>query len=183
MRWDALFADLDAQAEALSRANRAAEVDERARIEVAALGLLERLRPAVGADVRLQCAGALTLSGVLGRLGPNWLLLDEGAGREALVCLSALHGVSGLSRLSAAPDSMPIVESRLGLGHVLRGVARDRSAVRICRVDGSVIDATIDRAGADFLEAALHPAAEPRRRTEVREVIVVPYAALAAIRR
>jgi hypothetical protein len=183
MRWDALFADLDAQAEALARAERAAEIDERARSEVAALGLLERLRPAVGAGVRLQCAGALTLSGVLGRVGPNWLLLDEGAGREALVALAALHGVSGLSRLSAAPDSMPIVESRLGLGHVLRGVARDRSPVRICRVDGSVVDATIDRVGADFLEAALHPAAEPRRRSEVREVILIPYAALAAIRR
>jgi hypothetical protein len=51
MRWDALFADLEAQAEALERAERAAEVDERARIEVGALGLLERLRPAIGAGV------------------------------------------------------------------------------------------------------------------------------------
>lgn len=183
MRWDALFADLDAQAEALERAERATEVDERARIEVGGLGLLERLRPAVGADLRLRCAGALTLSGVLGRVGPDWLLLDEGAGREVLVALAAVQGVSGLSRLSVAPDSMPIVESRLGLRHVLRGVARDRSPVRICRVDGSVLDATIDRVGADFVEAAVHPAGEARRRSEVRDVVLIPYAALAAVRR
>jgi hypothetical protein len=183
MRWDALFADLEAQAEALERAERAAEVDERARIEVGALGLLERLRPAVGAGVRLQCAGALTLSGVLTRVGPTWLLLDEAAGREVLVALAAVQGVSGLSRLSAAPDSMPIVESRLGLAHILRGVARDRSPVRICRVDGSVLDATIDRVGTDFLEAAVHAAGEARRRSEVREVVLIPYAALAAVRR
>lgn len=183
MRWDALFADLDAQATALEHAERAAEVDERARIEVGALGLLERLRPAVGSDVRLHCAGPLTVSGVLARVGPGWVLLDEGVGREVLVALAAVQGVSGLSRLSAAPDSMPIVESRLGLGHVLRGIARDRSPVRICRVDGSVLDATIDRVGTDFLEAAVHPAGEPRRRSEVRDVLLIPYAALAAVRR
>jgi hypothetical protein len=183
MRWDALFADLDAQAEALERAERAAEIDERARIEVAALGLLERLRPAIGAEVGLHCAGALAVSGVLTRVGPDWLLLDEGPGREVLVALSAVRGVSGLSRLSAPPDSMSIVESRLGLSHVLRGVARDRSPVRICRVDGAVLDATIDRVGTDFLEAAVHPAGEARRRSEVRDVVLIPFRALAAVRR
>ena len=183
MRWDALFADLEAQAEALEHAERASEVDERARIEVGALGLLDRLRPAVGAALRLQCAGALTLNGVLRRVGPDWLLLDEGAGREVVVALAAVHGVSGLSRLSAVPDSATTVESRLGLRHVLRGVARDRSPVRICRVDGSTLDATIDRVGADFLEAALHPAGETRRRGDVREVALIPFAALTAVHR
>jgi hypothetical protein len=183
MRWDALFADLEAQAETLERAERAAEVDARARIELGTLGLVERMRPAVGARVRLHCAGGLTVSGELTRVGPTWLLLDEGAGREVLIALAAVHGVSGLSRLSAAPDSMPVVESRLGLSHALRGVARDRSPVRICRVDGSVLDATIDRVGSDFVEAAMHPAGEARRRSEVREVILIPYAALVAVRR
>ncbi|MEP7178051.1 MAG: hypothetical protein ABI775_03080 [Pseudonocardiales bacterium] len=181
MRWEALFTDLDAQAEALERAERAAEVDERARLDLGALGLLERLRPALGTAVRLQCAGSVVVSGVLRRVGPDWLLLDEGAGREVLVTLRAVQGVSGLSRLSAAPESMPIVESRLGLSHVLRGVARDRSPVRICRSDGSVLDATIDRVGADFLEAAVHPAGEPRRRSEVREVILIPHSAVVAV--
>jgi hypothetical protein len=183
MRWEALFADLEAHADALERSERAAEVDERARMEVAALGLLDRLRAAVGAPLRLHCGAAGTCTGTLRRVGPDWLLLDEHAGCETVVALAAVQGVGGLSRLCSAPDSVTVVESRLGLPHVLRGVARDRSAVRICRVDGSTLDATIDRVGADFLDAALHPAGETRRRADVREVVLVPYAALALVRR
>lgn len=183
MRWDELFADLEAQAESLERAERAAEVEEHARIEVAALGLLDRLRPAVGATLRLHCAGALGLSGVLRRVGPDWLLLGEGPGCEAVVALAAVYGVSGLSRLSAVPGSATTVETRLMLRHVLRGVGRDRAPVRICRVDGSSLYATVDRVGADFLEAAVHPAGETRRRGEVRDVTLIPFAALAAVRR
>lgn len=183
MRWDALFADLEAQAEALEQVERASEVTERARIKVAAIGLLDRLRPALDSTLRVHCAGAPVLHGVLRRVGPDWLLLDEVVGGEVVVALAAVQGVSGLSRLSTLPDSATVVESRLGLRHVLRGVARDRSAVRICRVDGSTLDATLDRVGADFLEAALHPAGETRRRGDVREVVLVPLTAVAAVRR
>ena len=183
MRWDGLFADLEAQAEALERGERAAEVEERARIKVASLTVLDRLRAAVGTPLRMQVAGAATLSGLLGRVGPDWLLLDEGAGREVVVALAAVQGVWGLSRLSAVSDSATALESRLALPHVLRGIARDRCAVRICLVNGSSLDATIDRVGADFLEAAVHPAGETRRRTEVRDVVLVAYAALAAVHR
>lgn len=48
MRWDDLFADLEAQAEALATAERAAEVDELVRLETSRLRLADRLRPAVG---------------------------------------------------------------------------------------------------------------------------------------
>jgi hypothetical protein len=183
MRWDALFADLESQADALEHAERAAEVDERTRIEVAALGLVDRLRAAVGTSLRLQCVGGPLLAGELRRVGPDWLLLDEGSGREVLAPLAAVHGVTGLSRLSAVPDSASLVESRLTLRHVLRGVARDRSPVRLYRVDGSTLDATIDRVGADFIELALHAAGETRRRSDVREMALVPFAAVAAVRR
>lgn len=183
MRWDALFADLEAQAGSLEHAERAAEVEERARIEVAAIGLVDRLRAAVDTPLRLQCAGALALTGVLRRVGPDWLLLDEGSGREVLATAAAVHGITGLSRLSAVPNSAAGVESRLTLRHALRGLARDRSPVRVCRVDGSTLDATIDRVGADFIEVALHAPGETRRRTDVRDVTLVPFAALAAVRR
>jgi hypothetical protein len=183
MRWDALFDDLEAQAQSLQRAERAVEVDERARIEVATLRLVDRLRAGVGMPVRLRCAGSLALDGLLRRVGPDWLLLDEGTGREALVPLAAVQGITGLSRLSTVPESVPVVESRLTLRHVLRGVARDRSPVRVWRVDASVLDATVDRVGADFVEIALHAAGEARRRGDVRDVALVPFAALSAVRR
>jgi hypothetical protein len=130
MRWDALIADLEAQAEALERAERAAEVEERARIEVAALAMVDRLRAAVGVPLGLRCAGGLMLSGELRRVGPDWLLLDEGSGREALAPLAGVHGVTGLSRLSAVPGSASVVESRLTLRHALRAIARDHRSRR-----------------------------------------------------
>jgi hypothetical protein len=183
MRWDALFGDLEAQADALDHAERAAEVDERTRIELAALAFVDRLRAAVGTPLRLRCPGALLLAGEVRRVGPDWILLDESSGREVLVPLAAVLGVSGLSRLSAVPNSASPVESRLTLRHVLRGLARDRSAVQVARVDGSTLDATIDRVGADFVELALHAAGENRRRSEVRDVVVTPFRAVAAVRR
>jgi hypothetical protein len=183
VRWDGLFADLEAQAGALELAERAGEVDSRARTELAQLRMLDRLRPAVGLPVRARCAAGVTVSGRIARVGTQWLLIDEAAGREALVVIAAIESVAGLGRLSAVPGSIGVVESRLGLAHALRGLARDRSTVRVHLVDGSVLDGTIDRVGADFFELATHAAGELRRRTQVQDVLVVATAALVAVRR
>jgi hypothetical protein len=66
----------------------------------------------------------------------------------------------------------------------LRGIARDRSVVRIdlTGTDGA-LDGTIDRVGADFVDVAEHPPGEPRRRGNVRSSVLVPTAAIAAVRR
>lgn len=183
MRWEALFADLDAQAAAMDTAERAAEVEERTRLEVGRIRLVDRVRPAVGAALRLRCAGEVALAGRLARVGPDWLLVVEPAGLEAVVVMSAVLSVSGLQRLSAVPESESVVESRLGLRHALRGIARDRSAVRLGMVDGCTVDGTIDRLGADFVEIAEHPVGESRRRDQVRGVTVVPLTAITVVRR
>jgi hypothetical protein len=182
-RWDALFADLETQAAALDIAERATEVEERTRIELGRIRLLDRLRPAVGAAVRLRCAGNGGVTGRLARVGPDWLLVLEPAGREAMVVTAAVLSVSGVGRLSAVPDSESVVESRLGLRHALRGISRDRSAVRISVLDGTAVDGTIDRLGADFIEVAQHPAGELRRPDQVRDVALVPLSAIAVVRR
>jgi hypothetical protein len=182
-RWDDLFADLEAQADALEAAERAAEISERTRIELARLDVHDRLRAAVGDPVRVQLLGGLDVAGTLARVGPDWLLVDEGNGREGLLARPAIRTVHGLGRRSAAPGSAGAVLGRLGLRGVLRAIARDRSPVRLHLLDGAVLDATIDRVGADFLDAAEHPAGEPRRRAEVRDVALVPLSALAAVRR
>ena len=183
MRWDGLFADLEAQAAALASAERAAEIDEHTRGEVAGLTLVDRLRAAAGAVIRLRLAGGVSLGGTLMRVGPDWLLVEEDGGRDAVVPLAAVHSVRGLNRYSAAPGSTGVVESRLGLRHALRGIARDRSPVRIELGNGSALDATIDRVGADFVEAAIHAAGEFRRRPDVRDVEAVALAAVVAVRR
>lgn len=183
MRWDDLFADLEAQADALAVAERAGEVDERTRIELGGLALGDRLRAAVGTPLNLQLAGGLALPGTLDRVGVDWLLVDEGAGREALVVLGAVLSVGGLGRSAAVPGSEGAVHARLTLRHALRGVARDRSPVRLHLTDGSAVDTTLDRVGADFVDAALHAPGEMRRRGDVRGVRTVPLAAIAVVRR
>jgi hypothetical protein len=182
-RWEALFADLETQAAALDIAERAVEVEERTRIEVGRLRLIDRLRPAVGAAVRLRCSGDERVAGRLARVGPDWLLVLDEAGGEAVVVTAAVLSVSGVGRLSAVPESESVVESRLGLRHALRGIARDRSPVRISVFDGTTIDGTIDRLGADFVELAEHPTGELRRRDQVRDVALVPLSAVTVVRR
>ncbi|HEU5271823.1 MAG TPA: hypothetical protein VFU36_18020, partial [Jatrophihabitans sp.] len=124
MRWDAFFADLEAQMAALGEAERAAEIADRTRSEVGRLGLVDRLRPAVGTQLRLTCRGGLTVTGRLSRMHPEWLLLTEDGGREAVVAVSGLISVAGLAKLTAAPDSMPAVTAGFGLRLALRGIAR-----------------------------------------------------------
>ncbi len=182
MRWDGLFADLEAQAAALERAERSGQVDERTRAERAGVGLADRLRPSCGSSLRLSCLGGHSVSGVLQRVGPDWLLL-AGSGTEWVVGTAAVVAITGLGRLAASAGSAGVVEARLGLGHLLRGIARDRSPVRLYLADGSTSAATLDRIGRDYLEAALHPVDEARRRAEVRQVQVVPFGAIVALRR
>src|SRR6266545_7312566 len=145
MRWHSLFADLDGQLAAAGIAQRAAEVDDRARAEVGRIRLVDRLRPAVGQLVRVRCRGGVTITGALTGVGSEWLLLDEGGNREALVVTAMVISVSGLGRLSAVPGSEGVVESRLGLCHALRGIVRDRSAASVILADATTADGTIDR--------------------------------------
>lgn len=182
-RWDGLFADLEAQLAAQDVAERAVEVGERARIEFGATDLRRRLVAAVGAPLRFEVLGGLSVAGTLERVGADWALCDEGGGREALVALAALRLVHGLGRISAPPGSDGAVAARLTLRSALRGIARDRSAVRLHTVDGSVVEATLDRTGSDFVEVARHAPAEARRRGQVRDVVLVPLAAIAVVHR
>jgi hypothetical protein len=173
MRWESLFSDLDAQAATLERAERAAEADELARAEFAALTLTDRLRGALGERLRVQAAGGCTLHGRLLGCGRGWLLLEEDLRREALVCTTAVLAVAGLGRHAVTATVAGPVEARFGLRPALRAIARDRSAVRLLLVDGSSLAGRLGRVGADFVE--LSDGRHARWS--------VPYPALAAVRR
>jgi hypothetical protein len=182
MRWQQLFADLGAQfAEAEAAADRA-EWASRTRAELGAVRLADRLAGAVGHPVVLRCRGAGPVAGTLAEVGADWLLVEEGTGREALVATAAVLSVSGLGRRTAAPESPGVVRGRLDLRRAARALARDRSAVHVVLDDGAVLSGTIDRVGADFLELAVHAPGEPRRAEAVRGVHAVALDGVAVMR-
>jgi hypothetical protein len=145
--------------------------------------MVDRLQPSVGTVLTIRAAGNVSVSGLVGRVGPDWMLIEEGANREAVVALPAILVISGLGRWSAAPEGNSQVQRRLGLRSALRAIARDRSAVRLHLIDGSTVEGTLDRVGADYVEVAAHAVGELRRRRDVRDVHVVPLAALSVLRR
>ena len=181
MRWQALFDDLEAQLDAAQAAELASEVAERTRRETALLRLVDRLRAAQGALVALSVPGVGVLRGRLVDAGADWLLLDEGGAREVLVPLPAVLGVTGLGPLSTAPEQGTVAK-RLDLRWALRGLARSRTGVALGLLDGTLLTGTLDRVAHDHLDLAEHGLGEARRAAAVRQVSVVPLAAVALVR-
>lgn len=182
VRWESLFADLEGEFDAAQAAERAAELADRSRREVALVGLADRMRPAIGHQVRVLARGSGALTGTLREVGPDWLLLAETAGRQALVAGRAVMTVAGLGALTATPGSEGLVGARLNLRYALRGLARDRAPVALILVDGTTVGGTLDRVGLDHVELAEHAQGEARRVGTVRQVLAVPLTALAVVR-
>ncbi len=183
MRWDELFADLEAQFDESDAADLAAEVTDRSRRELSLLRLVDRLRPVIGQPLTLRLLGVGVIDGQLSALGPDWLLLAEVGGREALVCAEAVLWIAGLAAQTAVPHGEGQVAARLDLAYALRGIVRDRSGVALTLIDGSTAAGTLDRVGADFVEVAEHPPGEPRRHDAVRAVRTYPLGSIAIVRR
>ncbi|MFP5369945.1 MAG: hypothetical protein ACLGI3_04260, partial [Actinomycetes bacterium] len=101
MRWQRLFADLQAQFDEGELAAERSEAASRARVEVGAVRLSQRLLGALGAPVTVTCRGAGQVAGVLVDAGPDWLLLEDERGSQQLVATAAVRAVAGLGRSTA----------------------------------------------------------------------------------
>ncbi len=173
MRWEALFADLEAQFAAHAAADRDAHVAELTRAERATVAIGNRLRGAQGASLSVRLRTGSTVEGRVVDAAPQWVLL-RAHGQQVLIPMAAVAVVAGLGRISA-PDP-GVVESRLTLGHALRALARDRVLVRV-EVDGVELAGRIERVGADHLDlAAGHE--EPRR----GGLMAIPFTGICAVR-
>lgn len=183
VRWERLFADLEAELEAAEHADLEAEVADRTRAELSQVRLVDRLRAVVDADLALTLPGAGAVRAVLREVGSEWVLVEEAPGREALIPLARVLAIAGLRRAAAPPGSEGRVVSRLGLVTALRALVRDRAPVVVVLVDGGAVHGTLDRVGADHVDVAEHPAGEPRRAGAVTGVRTVPLDAIALVRR
>jgi hypothetical protein len=181
VRWEELFADLEAQLAAEEAAQGRVEIADRSRRESARIGLLDRLTAHVGAELSVGVLGGETVRGRVTDVAAQWLLMDERPGRSVLVPAESWLWVDGLSRSSSVPAEHTVVR-RIGLVSVLRTFAAHRVSLRLQLTDGAVLTGTIDRSHADHLDLAEHPSDEHRRAAAVRGVRAVPHRAIALIR-
>ncbi|MBK9475326.1 MAG: hypothetical protein IPL94_03555 [Tetrasphaera sp.] len=177
MRWDALFDDLEGRFEAEERLDRDAEIADRTRQERGAVALLTRVAAHRGVlRVRLMTGSAI--EGTVADLGSDWLLLQSPDGhRELLVPISAVLAIEGLGPRSALARTA----RRFPLRSALRGIARDRTPIRLHDLAGSVTTGTLDVVGADFVDVAAHALDEARRTPNVLAQVTIPLAAIALV--
>lgn len=189
VRWDRFFEDLEDQLDSEWEAERAALDTEAERLRLARLSLFQRLHALVGAvedAVALDLVGGAAVVGAPVAVGPDWLAVDDGGVRGALIVpLAALVAVgpTHADLLRSARGSEPgRLRERMTLGFLLRDLARRRVPVTLYGVDGREYCGTIDRAASDHLDLALHDRGSPRRADVVSGYRIVPLSAVTAVR-
>ncbi|MET3919673.1 hypothetical protein ABIB26_000593 [Arthrobacter sp. UYEF20] len=183
MRWDTLFTDLEAQLAASERLDLDAEIAERMRAEAAAVELADRLRGSLGLPISVQLSSGTVFEGTLSHAGSEALVLNEPR-HQVLIPYAAVVQYLGLSLLAVGEPSR--VRQRLGLASALRGLARDRTRLAVLAVRGAAAETAlhgvIDRVGRDHLDLAVTEEGEDRRAANVRQMVTIPFSALAALR-
>ncbi|HWV50059.1 MAG TPA: hypothetical protein VN035_11445 [Microbacterium sp.] len=188
MHWDGLFEDLEGQLASEWEAERAALDAESERLRISRIELRARLRAlsVASAEIALELPGGRLLTGRIVELGADWLAVDARPHpRESLVPLAAVRSIRtdhGMLLASLDP-TLPSSElrERMSLGFVLRDLARRRVPVTIEDVDASRRHGTIDRAGADHLDLAVHDPGTPRRARDVRAHVMIAFSTIARV--
>ncbi|WP_296666184.1 hypothetical protein [Demequina sp.] len=147
MRWELLFADLEARVDAAERADLDVEIAERTRDERAGIELAGRLVHARGESVTVTVRGGARVSGSIADAAGTWVLLAT-AGGDALVPLVAVAAIEGIGH-RASP--LTHVETRLPVSSVLRELAETRAAVLV-ETDGGAWQGRIAAVGSDHLD-------------------------------
>ena len=97
MDWEAMIADLESSFDAERRADLVAQSAELAEAEHASIELVDRLRGSVGRLIHLRTRGGVPVDGVVCRVEPSYVLVDEGDGLPAVVPVSAVATVVSLA--------------------------------------------------------------------------------------
>lgn len=193
VHWDRLFEDLEGQLASEWESERAALDAESERLRISRLDLRRRLRVlcdgAATATIDLQ---GLRIRARLRALGADWMAASPLEGGDAatrttrIIPLDAITGLGVdhgrlLASLNALGGTEAAVRERMTLGFVLRDLGRRRAAVRVFRRDRSELHGTIDRAGSDHLDLAVHDPGTARTIGAVQEFRILPFAAVSSV--
>lgn len=193
VHWDRLFEDLEGQLASEWEAERAALDAESERLRISRLELHSRLRVlcAAGAVAVIDLPASRRVRVRMQALGADWVAVSgtDEAVRPRGLRVIPLHAVRGLTldhgmllaSLAPAAEETPSLRERMTLGFVLRDLARRRIGVRLTTLEGEDLSGTIDRAGVDHLDLAVHDAGEARVASAVRGFRLIPFAALASV--
>ena len=176
MDWDAMIADLESSFDAERRADLVAQSAELAEAGGgggregcggggergarsaglagagrAASGRGDRLRGSVGRLIHLRTRGGVPVDGVVCRVEPSYVLVDEGDGLQAVVPVSAVATVVSLA--GPAPRDG---RRRPTLTALMREIARRGARVRLMLSSGEVVGRLV-RVGADHVDVAVDP--------------------------
>lgn len=159
MSLEGMFAELEGRMAHLESEEMRAAAEELARAERSQIALVDRLRGALGQPVTIHLAPQLAPEGVLGEVGPDWLLLGQRDidGPLALIPLGSVTMLSGLPARSRPAVDSPIPPPPMA--RILRGLARDRAPVRIETHSGT-LRGQIASVGADALDLRLRATGE-----------------------
>lgn len=191
MRWERFFDDLEDQLASEWEAERAALDTEAERLRLSQVSLRDRLHALVADDAApasFSLVDASTHVARVTRVGADWVQLRAGpsSGGTLVVPIGSIESV-GMPQAAMLPSARPAPPSsalleRMTLGFALRDLVRRRSAVTIHLVGGRTLSGTIDRAGSDHLDIALHDPGAPRRAGSVTGHRIVAFTALAWLR-
>lgn len=193
MRWDGFFADLEDQLASEWEAERAALETETERLRLACISLSERLAQLTGrgADapvLSFDLSDGATIRASLAGVGADCvaLLAVDGVPRTAVAPLTAIVSIGmphhDLVRSIRPAADRPGLSARLTFGYVMRDLVRRRAGVSVHLAAGRALHGTIDRAGADHLDLALHDPGAPRRSDAVTGYRVVAFESISWVR-
>ena len=191
MRWDRFFDDLEDQLASEWEAERAALDSEAERLRLSRVPLRDSLTVLAEdggtAAASFELDDGTVLRARVNGVGADWVALEPAEGRPGAVIVRLAAVVSiGLPhpemlRSARAVAPSPLRE-RMTLGFALRDLMRRRVGVTLHLTGGRSLAGTIDRAGADHLDLAVHEPGAPRRADEVSGHRLVPFEAIVWIR-
>jgi len=143
-RWDALFADLEAELEGEEARELDGEVRDRTRREHARLTLADRLVAHEGVTVTVTTTAG-PVRGVVTDAAKDWVLVDQ-----TLIPRTAIVSVRGLGAAARDPEQRPVAE--LPVGYALRRLAAEHDEVTCTFADGRTTRGAITRVGRDHVD-------------------------------
>jgi hypothetical protein len=191
VRWDRFFDDLEGQLASEWEAERAALDTEAERLRLSRVALRERLTMLQGRDrdaapPSFEVVDGTVLSAEVTGVGADWVALQALRAAAVVLPFTAIAAI-GMPHADVLRSARPAADrsalaDRMTFGFVVRDLVRRRVPVTVHLARGRALAGTIDRAGADHLDLALHEPGSPRRSSEVTGYRIVPFAAVAWIR-